>query len=192
MMRFPYRLRPGGARGGAGLRRFPDGKRISLFSLLLYRNFFVAIEKDPHGACRSVLRLYHARKFKDDQAPDREKNARFPAFPLGDAVREQGGGRGVARQVLGRGTPLAAWRIRFASFVFGKRKRGFGESGRHRGAKACFPCPPFSENIDEIVQPQSSQRSKGIYNGGFPAFAAPFAQGTKRIRRFSPCVNLLS
>ena len=40
----------------------------------------------PHGACRSVLRLYHARKFKDDQAPDKEKNVRVPAFYRGNAV----------------------------------------------------------------------------------------------------------
>jgi hypothetical protein len=54
----------------------------------------------------------------------------------------------------------------------------------HCRAEAYFLRPPFSENIEETVRPQSSQNSKGIYNGGFPAFAAPFAQGTKRIRRF--------
>lgn len=43
-------------------------------------------KRGPHGACRSVLRPYHARKFKDDQALDKEKNVRGPAFYRADAA----------------------------------------------------------------------------------------------------------
>ena len=137
----------------------------------------------PHGACRSVLRLYHARKFKDDQAPDKEKNVRVPAFYRDNAVW----GHGLRRRLryspdsgpllrLGKRNPLPLF--------WEKEGKGRWRSWWPCRAEAYFLRPPFSENIEETVRPQSSQNSKGIYNGGFPAFAAPFAQCTKRIRRF--------
>lgn len=142
----------------------------------------------PHGACRSVLRLYHARKFKDDQAPDKEKNVRVPAFYRGNAVW----GHGLRRRLRYSpdSGPLLRWGKRNPLPLFWEKE----DKGRWRSwfpcrAEAYFLHPSFSENIEETVRPQSSQNSKGIYNGGFPAFAAPFAQGIKRIRRFFPCVN---
>ena len=137
----------------------------------------------PHGACRSVLRLYHARKFKDDQAPDKEKNVRVPAFYRGNAVW----GHGLRRRL--RYSPDSVPLLRSGKrnplpLFWEKEGKGRWRSWWHCRAEAYFLRPPFSENIEETVRPQSSQNSKGIYNGGFPAFAAPFAQGTKRIRRF--------
>lgn len=137
----------------------------------------------PHGACRSVLRLYHARKFKDDQAPDKEKNVRVPAFYRGNAVW----GHGLRRRLRyspDSGPLLRSGKRNPLPLFWEKEGKGRWRSWWHCRAEAYFLRPPFSENIEETVRPQSSQNSKGIYNGGFPAFAAPFAQGTKRIRRF--------
>ena len=137
----------------------------------------------PHGACRSVLRLYHARKFKDDQAPDKEKNVRVPAFYRGNAVW----GHGLRRRLRyspDSGPLLRSGKRNPPPLFWEKEGKGRWRSWWHCRAEAYFLRPPFSENIEETVRPQSSQNSKGIYNGGFPAFAAPFAQGTKRIRRF--------
>ena len=137
----------------------------------------------PHGACRSVLRLYHARKFKDDQAPDKEKNVRVPAFYRGNAVW----GHGLRRRLRyspDSGPLLRSGKRNPLPLFWEKEGKGRWSSWWHCRAEAYFLRPPFSENIEETVRPQSSQNSKGIYNGGFPAFAAPFAQGTKRIRRF--------
>ena len=137
----------------------------------------------PHGACRSVLRLYHARKFKDDQAPDKEKNVRVPAFYRGNAVWEHGLRRRL-RYSPDSGPLLRSGKRNPLPLFWEKEGKGRWRSWWHCRAEAYFLRPPFSENIEETVRPQSSQNSKGIYNGGFPAFAAPFAQGTKRIRRF--------
>lgn len=137
----------------------------------------------PHRACRSVLRLYHARKFKDDQAPDKEKNVRVPAFYRGNAVW----GHGLRRRLRyspDSGPLLRSGKRNPLPLFWEKEGKGRWRSWWHCRAEAYFLRPPFSENIEETVRPQSSQNSKGIYNGGFPAFAAPFAQGTKRIRRF--------
>ena len=137
----------------------------------------------PHGACRSVLRLYHARKFKDDQAPDKEKNVRVPAFYRGNAMW----GHGLRRRLRyspDSGPLLRSGKRNPLPLFWEKEGKGRWRSWWHCRAEAYFLRPPFSENIEETVRPQSSQNSKGIYNGGFPAFAAPFAQGTKRIRRF--------
>ena len=137
----------------------------------------------PHGACRSVLRLYHARKFKDDQAPDKEKNVRVPAFYRGNAVW----GHGLRRRLRyspDSGPLLRSGKRNPLPLFWEKEGKGRWRSWWHCRAEAYFLRPPFSENIEETVRPQSSQNSKGIYNCGFPAFAAPFAQGTKRIRRF--------
>ena len=137
----------------------------------------------PHGACRSVLRLYHARKFKDDQAPDKEKNVRVPAFYRGNAVW----GHGLRRRLRyspDSGPLLRSGKRNPLPLFWEEEGKGRWRSWWHCRAEAYFLRPPFSENIEETVRPQSSQNSKGIYNGGFPAFAAPFAQGTKRIRRF--------
>lgn len=137
----------------------------------------------PHGACRSVLRLYHARKFKDDQAPDKEKNVRVPAFYRGNAVW----GHGLRRRLRyspDSGPLLRSGKRNPPPLFWEKEGKGRWRSWCPCRAEAYFLRPPFSENIEETVRPQSSQNSKGIYNGGFPAFAAPFAQGTKRIRRF--------
>ena len=137
----------------------------------------------PHGACRSVLRLYHARKFKDDQAPDKEKNVRVPAFYRGNAMW----GHGLRRRLRyspDSGPLLRSGKRNPPPLFWEKEGKGRWRSWWPCRAEAYFLRPPFSENIEETVRPQSSQNSKGIYNGGFPAFAAPFAQGTKRIRRF--------
>ena len=140
-------------------------------------------KRGPHGACRSVLRPYHARKFKDDQAPDKEKNVRVPAFYRGNAMW----GHGLRRRLRyspDSGPLLRSGKRNPPPLFWEKEGKGRWRSWWPCRAEAYFLRPPFSENIEETVRPQSSQNSKGIYNGGFPAFAAPFAQGTKRIRRF--------
>ena len=163
--------------------RFSGGKRISLFSLLLYCNKPVAMEK---GSARSLpfrATPLPSRKFKDDQAPDKEKNVRVPAFYRGNAVW----GHGLRRRLRyspDSGPLLRSGKRNPLPLFWEKEGKGRWRSWWPCRAEAYFLRPPFSENIEETVRPQSSQNSKGIYKGGFPAFAAPFAQGTKRIRRF--------
>lgn len=142
------------------MRGSPGGKRISLFSLLLYRGFPVAMEKGPHGACRSVLRCYHARKFKDDQAPDKEKKGRFPAFHRAHAVWGQGPLRrppassGPGRNARGR-KPVTSLPL-----LLGK---GWGphDPGCHRGAKASFPRPPSPETLMKSFSPKALRCLRG-------------------------------
>ena len=179
--------RAGGGPEGQGTARasavLPAGNASPCSLCCCIATSLLQWKRVPHGACRSVLRLYHARKFKDDQAPDKEKNVRVPAFYRGNAVW----GHGLRRRL--RYSPDSGPLLRLGKrnpfpLVWEKEGKGRWRSWWHCRAEAYFLRPPFSENIEETVRPQSSQNSKGIYNGGFPAFAAPFAQGTKRIRRF--------
>ena len=87
----------------------------------------------------------------------------------------------------GQWAPFAVGKTESAPSVLGKRRRvGTLEILVHCRAEAYFCVRPSLKH--ETVRPQSSQNSKGIYNGGFPAFAAPLRKAQNESGGF-PCVN---
>ncbi len=125
--------RAGGGPEGQGTARasavLPAGNASPCSLCCCMATSLLQWKRIPHGACRSVLRLYHARKFKDDQAPDKEKNVRVPAFYRGNAVCGDmvcGGVSGTARTV----GPFCGWENGIRSLWFGKRRvRDVGDLG---------------------------------------------------------------
>ena len=114
----------------------------------------------PHGACRSVLRLYHARKFKDDQAPDKEKNVRVPAFYRGNAVW----GHGLRRRL--RYSPDSGPLLRLGKrnpppLFWEKEGKGRWRSWCTAGRRRIFCVRPSLKTLRKPFGPKALRTLKG-------------------------------